>query len=75
MRMILMVVALGISISALSSPALADSGEDKVDQGIDKILAQPDRDIPQIHVSVVAGSDETHPPAWLELQYDNQEGH
>ncbi len=74
MRMILMALALGISISAIASPVFADQGDDKVDQGIDKILAQPDRDTPQISVGVVAGTDEPHRPAWLEQRYENQEG-
>ncbi len=73
MRMILMALALGISISAIASPVLADTGDDKVDQGIDKVLASSDRDTPQINVGVVAGTDEPHRPAWLEQRYENQE--
>jgi hypothetical protein len=72
MRMILMALALGISISAIASPVLADEG-DKVDRGIDKVLAQSDRDTPQINVGVVAGTDEPHRPAWLEQRYENQD--
>ncbi len=73
MRMILMALALGISIAAIASPVLADTGDDKVDQGIDKVLASSDRDTPQINVGVVAGTDEPHRPAWLEQRYENQE--
>jgi hypothetical protein len=74
MRMILMALALGISTSAIASPALADQGDDKVDRGIDKIFAQPDRETPQINVSIVAGTDEPQRPAWLQQRYENQEG-
>ena len=73
MRMILMALALGISISAIASPVLADTGDDKVDRGIEKVLAQSDRDTPQINVGVVAGTDEPHRPAWLEQRYENQD--
>jgi len=62
-------------IGQLTSPALAESSEDKVDRGIEKFLAQSDRDTPQISVRVVAGSGEPqHRPVWLELRYENQEG-
>ena len=71
MRVILMALALGISISAIASPALAG---DKVDYGIEKFLAQSDSDAPQLNVGVVAGSDEPHRPAWLEQRYENMEG-
>lgn len=72
MRMILIALALGISISAIASPVLADTGDDKVDYGIDKALAQPDRDTPQINVGVIAGTDEPHRSVWLEQRYENQ---
>jgi hypothetical protein len=74
MRLILMALALGISISAIASPALAEPSEDKVDRGIEKVLAQSDSDAPQLNVGVVAGSDEPHRPAWLEQRYENMEG-
>jgi hypothetical protein len=75
MRNILLALALGISISAIASPALAESSDDKVDRGIDRILAQPERDLPQINVAVVAGSDEPHRPGvYQEQRYENQEG-
>jgi hypothetical protein len=75
MRNILLALALGISISAIASPALAESGDDKVDRGIDKIIAQSDRDLPQISVGVVAGSDEPQRPGvYQEQRYENQEG-
>ena len=74
MRVILMALALGISISAIASPALAEPNEDKVDRGIEKFLAQSDSDAPQLNVGVVAGSDEPHRPAWLEQRYENMEG-
>lgn len=75
MRYILLALALGISISAIASPALAESGDDKVDRGIDKIVAQSERDLPQIGVGVVAGSDEPQRPAvYQEQRYENQEG-
>ena len=72
MRMILMALVLGISISAIPSPVLADSGDDKVDYVIDKVLAQSDGDTPQINVGVTAGTDEPHRPVWLEQRYENQ---
>ncbi len=73
MRNILLALALSISISAVASPALADTGDDKVDRGIEKIVAQSDRDTPQINVGVVAGTDEPHRPMWLEQRYENQD--
>jgi hypothetical protein len=72
MRMILMALALGISISAIASPVLADTGDDKVDYVIDKVLAQSDGDTPQINAGAIAGTDEPHRPAWLEQRYENQ---
>lgn len=74
MRMILMALAFGISAAAIASPALAEPGDDKVDRGIEQVLAQSDRDTPQIGVSVVAGSDEPHRPAVQEQRYENQDG-
>jgi hypothetical protein len=75
MRNILLALALGISISAIASPALAESGDDKVDRGIDKIIVQSERDLPQISVAVVAGSEEPQRPAvYQEQRYENQEG-
>ncbi len=70
MRSILMALALGISVAAFAAPALA--GE-MVDAGIEKFLAQSDRDTPQINVGVVAGTDEPSRPAWLEQRYDNMD--
>jgi hypothetical protein len=76
MRAILMALALGISVAAIASPALAERGDgNKTDLGtIDQVLAQSDRDTPQIGVSVVAGSDEPHGPAWQVQRYENMEG-
>ncbi len=76
MRMILMALALGISLAAVASPALAEPDGNKTDLGtIDRFLAQSDRDTPQIGVGVVAGSDEPqHRPAVQEQRYENQEG-
>jgi hypothetical protein len=74
MRNTLLALVLGISISAIASPALAESGDDKVDRGIDQILAQSDRDTPQIGVGVVAGSDEPQRPGvYQEQRYENQD--
>ena len=75
MRAILVALALGISVAAIASPALAETGDgNKTDLGtIDRILSQSDRDTPQISVGVVAGSDE-HGPAWQEQRYENLEG-
>jgi hypothetical protein len=74
MRNILLALALGISISAIASPALAESGDDKVDRGIDQILSQSERDLPQISVGVVAGSDEPQRPGvYQEQRYENQD--
>ena len=72
MRTILMALALGISISAIASPALAEPSEDKVDRGIEKFLALTDRDTPQIGVGVVAGSDEPRPVV-QQLREENQD--
>ena len=74
MRMILMALALGISISAIASPALAEPSDDKVDRGIEKVLAQTDRDTPQIGVGVVVGSDESRPAVQVQRDenHDNQ---
>ncbi len=74
MRTILMALALGISIAAVASPAFAEPSDDKVDRGIEKVLAQSDSGAPQLNVGVVAGSDEPHRPAWLEQRYENMEG-
>jgi hypothetical protein len=74
MRTILMALALGISIAAVASPALAEPSDDKVDRGIEKVLAQSDSGAPQLNVGVVAGSDEPHRHAWLEQRYENMEG-
>lgn len=75
MRTILMALALGISVAAVASPALAEPDGNKTDLGtIDRVLAQADREIPQIGVGVVAGSDETHSSAWQQMRYENQEG-
>lgn len=72
MRAILMALLLGISVGAIASPALAESDDNKTDLGsIDRILAQADRDTPQISVGVVAGSEEPHGPVWQELRYEN----
>ena len=87
MRMILMALALGISVAAVASPALAAPDEtdgNRTDLGtIEKILAQSGRETPQVNVGVVAeqvdlgavaGSDAQ--PTWLQqMRYDNQEGH
>lgn len=70
MRAILLALALGISISAAASPALAEPGDDKVDRGIEKVVALADH-APQIDVAVVAGSDEPHRPAVQEQRYEN----
>ena len=78
MRMILMALALGISVAAVASPALAAPDEadgNKTDLGtVEKILVQSDRDTPQVGVGVVAGSDEQRPlvQQWRDA---NQEGH
>jgi hypothetical protein len=78
MRMILMALTLGISVAAVASPALAAPDEtdgNRTDLGtVEKILAQSDRDTPQIGVSVVAGSDEQRPLV-QQWRYENQEGH
>ncbi len=78
MRTILMTLALGISVAAVVSPALADPAEpdgNKTDLGtIERFLARSDRDTPQINVGVVAGSDEPQRTAVQEQRYENQEG-
>lgn len=79
MRMILTALALGISVAAVASPALAAPAEpdgNRTDLGtIDQILAQPDRVTPQIGVGVVAGSGEPQPvPVVQQWRYENQEG-
>jgi len=77
MRTILMTLALGISVAAVASPALADPEPDgnKTDLGtIERLLARSDRDTPQINVGVVAGSDEPQRPAAQRQRYENQEG-
>ena len=77
MRMILMALALGISVAAVASPALAAPAEpdgNRTDLGtIDQILAQSDHDTPQVGVGVVAGSDEQRPLV-QQWRYENQEG-
>ncbi len=78
MRTILMTLALGISVAAVASPALADPAEpdgNKTDLGtIEQLLARSDRDTPQINVGVVAGSGEPQRPVVQEQRYENQEG-
>ncbi len=77
MRTILMALALGISVAAVASPALAAPNEpdgNRTDLGtVEKILAQSDRDTPQVGVGVVAGSDEQRPLV-QQWRYENQEG-
>ena len=76
MRMILVALALGISVAAVASPALAEPDGNKTYLGtIDQFLGRFNRDTPQISVGVVAGSDELQPlPAVQEQRYENQEG-
>ena len=78
MRMILVALTLGISVAAVASPALAGPAEpdgNRTDLGtLERILAQSDRDTPQIGVSVVAGSDNEQRPLVQQWRYENQEG-
>ena len=71
-----MALALGISVAAVASPALAapEGDGNNADLGtVEKILAQSDRDTPQVGVGVVAGSDEPLPLV-QQWRYENQEG-
>ena len=81
-----MALALGISVAAVASPALAGPEGDgnNSDLGtVEKILAQSDRDTPRVGLGVTAGSeepgvtagsDEQQRPLVQQWRYENQEG-